>query len=152
MSTRQNSPIHVPARTTALPLAGGASRLLSLTMLAASSFLINIREGGRDFPAFVPDVASKTPSSRLNKGGCFLCGGTLTVTCASPTFIDGGNFVGGALGRLQASQLKAETSTLRSMFLSLWFPYSCFLFSLDSFTVSKSSPKMKRYVTQKELA
>ena len=47
-----------------------------LIMLAASSFLINIRESGTDFQKSEPDAASHTLAACLTKDGCFLCGGT----------------------------------------------------------------------------
>ena len=73
---------------TSLPLVRGADGTLSLLMLAAPSFRINIRVGGIALHTSNPDDAdSRTPAVRLHNGSSFLCGGTLTCTDPSPTLI-----------------------------------------------------------------
>ena len=73
--------------------------MLILVMFAASAFLINIRDGGA--------------APYLTKGGCFLRGGTFSVTCVSPTLILDGYFVGGVF------QTVFETSSTSSLTLFL---------------------------------
>ena len=47
-------------------------RILNLFMLAASSFLINIRDGAVALHESEPDAASRTPAACfLTRGGCF---------------------------------------------------------------------------------
>ena len=71
-----------------LPFAGESGRILNLTMLAASSLLINIRDGGVALRESEPDAASHT------RAACF-DHGRLVCETLTPLIV-GGNFVGGA--------------------------------------------------------
>ena len=77
------------------PVAGEPGNIVTLSMLAASSFPINIRDGGVALRESEPDAAP-TPAACMTTRGCFRCRGTSTGTCTSPTLTVGGNFVGGA--------------------------------------------------------
>ena len=70
----------------AFPMVGGPRKIPSLIKLAVSSFWIGIRLGGVALLASDPDdTGSHSPAACLPRGGCFLCGGTLTCTDTSPT-------------------------------------------------------------------
>ena len=85
--------------------------ILYLIMLAAPSFLINIRAGGVAVHESEPDAASHTPAACLAKGGCFHRGGTSLAPL--PPFV-GGNLA--VLSGFPCGQL----IRLSSDFLSWW--------------------------------